>query len=110
MIETMNGLIGGGDFWCRNLDGTTNIQTLTLNATTVTFQNVPYNAGYGYALYVDMDYSAGAQLNPPVKIPPKRTVELPTVTTVDGMSTVTYTISKVTANQVGGHCQLRIVR
>ena len=109
MICGMKNIIGGGDSWASNTDGTVQVKIVALGDTTVSFNNVP-DADYGYELWIDMDYSAGAQATPKVIDPIKRTVEYPTVTVSGGVRTVTYTIKAVNANQVGAHCQLRLVK
>ena len=109
MICGMKNIIGGGDSWASNPDGTVQVKTVALGDTSVSFTNVP-DADYGYEFWIDMDYSAGAQATPKVIDPIKRTKEYPTVTVSGGVRTVTYTIKAVNANQVGAHCQLRLVK
>lgn len=105
MIVTSNNVLGGGDIWAQNADGTTQVKTLAANNTSVAFTGVPYG-DYGYMLFVDTANAATANT-----APPKRTVELPSITSISGGTcTVTYTISKVTAAQAGAKCYLRIFR
>ena len=109
MIYEMKNIIGGGDSWASNTDGTVQIKVLALNDTSVTFNNIP-DTDYGYELWVDMDYSDGAHASTPVIDPVKRRVEYPTVTISNGVRTVTYSIKQVNANQKGAYCYLRLVK
>ena len=95
--------------WACNPNGS--IQYFTLAVTqgtgndTVTFTNVPKSAYYGYELFVDTAYSATANTEPP------KQVGYPTFTVgSNGLYTVTYTITKVTAAQAGAICLLRIYK
>ena len=107
MLYTMKNIIGGGDAWAPNADGSTQIKTLALGNTTVVFTDVPYNANYGYVFWVDNDTAAD-----PTVAPPKYTGQLTKSTpTADGKTNITVTLaSAVVAAQVGTTCRLRIVR
>ena len=109
MIYGMKNIVGGGDSWASNTDGSVQIKVLAKDDVSVAFNNIP-DADYGYELWVDMDYSYGAQATPPVIDPVKRSVEYPTVTTSGGVRTVTYSIKAVNDNQKGAYCYLRLVK
>lgn len=106
MIETMNNVVGGGDIWSPNLDGTTNIQTLVATDTYVEFENVPADDSFGYVVWVFPDTASD-----PTVDPPKQLGELVYSTPVGGKMTVRCNFaSAITADQAGTTCKLRIVR
>ena len=60
MIQRMNNVLSGGDFWAPNPDGTTQVKNPVTTATYVDFTDVPANDGYGYVAFIDMkDTAAG---------------------------------------------------
>lgn len=106
MLTTMKNIVGGGDGWATNLDGSTQIKTLAANDTSVQFTNVVYNDNYGYDLWVFTETSST-----PNTEPPKKTKIVPTITsTGGGLCTISYPITKVTSAQAGATCKLRIVK
>lgn len=106
MIYNQPNVIGGGDIWASNPDGTTQIVELDANDTTVVFTNVPKMDYYGYMPWVNAETMTDPTVDPPMCKP------VPTFSTpVDGLCTVTFTLkSAVTANQAGAKVLLRIVR
>ena len=105
MLYRATNVIGGGDGWASNADGSIQIVTLSATDTEVEFTGVPYVSSYGYELFVDPSYSYVPDTDPPKQIGvPEFTLEL------GGTYTVTYTITTVTADQAGAKCQLRIVK
>lgn len=106
MITTMNNIIGGGDMWSPNPDGSTNIQTLTSGDTYVEFENVPANDDFGYVVWVFSDTATDPTANPP-----KQLGELVFTAPVSGLMTVKCNFAAaVTLDQAGTICKLRIVR
>lgn len=105
MIFQGNDILGGGDIWAKNPDGTVQIKYLAVNDQSVVFTGVPYG-DYGLILMADAATAATANTEPP-----KRTKILPTYSNIsNGTCTVTFPIEKVTAAQAGTKCMLRIFR
>lgn len=105
MLYTMRNIVGGGDCWAQTTNGTIQVVELAENDTTVVFSNVPANDNYGLMLWVDPDLMSDPTVNPPKQI------GLPILgTPSDGVRTVTFNITTVTADQEGATCQLRIIK
>lgn len=106
MLYNQTNVIGGGDIWASNPDGTTQIVELDANDTEVEFTNVPKVDYYGYMPWVMPDTMTDPTVDPPM-CKPNPTFSTP----VGGLSTVTYTLEKaVSADQAGAKVMLRIVR
>lgn len=95
--------------WACNPNGNVQVKELAVTQgtgnDTVVFTNVPKGEYYGYQMFFDTAYSATANTEPPKQI------GYPTFTVgSNGLYTVTYTITKVTAAQAGAICLLRIYK
>ena len=103
MLATMKNIVGMGDCWAPDTDGTVQIQEITATGqTSVQFTNVPAYETYGYMLYADQKTTAD-----PVKCKGEPTFTLGAGNTY----TVSYTLAKAaTAAQVGTKFQLRILK
>lgn len=104
LIQSKN-IIGGGDIWAPDANGAVQEQPITTTNAYVEFTGVPAVAGYGYEVFIDMDYAAT-----PGTDAPKQLGKL-AFTLVNGTYTVRCNFSTTpTAAQAGGKCRLRIYR
>jgi hypothetical protein len=106
MIYSSTNVLGGGDIWSPNPDGTTNVQTLAENDTYVEFENVPANDDFGYVVWVFPETATDPTADAPVQVG-----DLVRSTPVGGLMTVRCNFaSEVTSDQEFTTCKLRIVR
>ena len=96
---------GGADAWALNVDGSIQVKTPIANDTSVVFTNIPYDANFGYVMYVDMSTAAT-----PTSTPIKRNGNITASSISNGLCTITVPITKVTSGQVGAKAQLRVIK
>ena len=98
-------LLGSATCWAPGTGGRIDVQTLDVNAKSVTFTGVLAGDNFGYELWIDnaTSYTPGTEK-------PKQIGEGTFTLESDGTYTVTYTITKVTAAQRGATCQLLIIK
>ena len=109
MLVTMNNIVGGGDVWASNPDGSTQIVTTrnTTPATTeVVFNNIPANDALGLVPFVEMGTAHNPSATPP-------TIKYPFTygTPSGGVRTVTIPLSSaINADQDGCTWLLRLIK
>lgn len=106
MLVGMKNIVGGGDGWVSNPDGSIQEVTLAASDTSVQFTNVPADDNYGLVLCFDSSTASTANTEPP-----KRLTNNPTYGTASGgVRTVTYGITTVTSAQAGTKARLRLLK
>ena len=102
MLQTCPNIIGGGDGWVANSDGSTQIKTLDVGDTSVVFNNIPTNTNFGYRLWLDTSTASTADTEAPKQIG---------ALVFDHTNhTCTANLTTVTAAQDGTKAKLRIIR